>query len=80
MSKAFSGEAWRLADNWGFWFRIFGRGLHVTNSAPVFSERYGYTKSFRIFGVKIKYLPNNLVSGDRLRASAAPEVRTGINE
>lgn len=57
-----SGSAWSFRDNrecrreWGFWFRIFGRGLHVTNAGTVFSERYGYTKNIRLFGVKVKYL------------------------
>lgn len=63
MSKALSGAAWKRSDSWGFWFRIFGRGLYVTNSAPLFSERYGYTKSFRVFGVKIEYLPNVNITG-----------------
>lgn len=58
MSKAISGASWKRTDSWGFWFRVFGRGLFVTNSEPLFSERYGYTKSFRIFGVKIEYLPS----------------------
>lgn len=33
------GMAWR----WGFWFRVFGRGLGVVNHnqhPPLFSERY----------------------------------------
>lgn len=63
MSKVWEVACWRVPKNWampkgewGFWFRIFGRGLHITNAAPVFSERYGYTKTIRVFGVKIKYL------------------------
>lgn len=54
--KYLSGTAWNEGRIWGFWFRIFDRGLHVTNDTPVFSERYGYTKTVRLFGVKIKLL------------------------
>lgn len=57
MNKVFSGTTWNDSLGWGFWFRIFGYGLLVTNLPPLFSERYGYTKSFRVLGVKIEYLP-----------------------
>lgn len=30
---------------------IFGRGLNIHNHRPLFSERYGYRKVFRILGV-----------------------------
>jgi hypothetical protein len=45
--------------NHGFWIRIFGRGLSfeiAKHYRPMFSERYGYTKPFYIFGLRIKYL------------------------
>ena len=51
--RAFEGRKWRTAGNWGFWFRIFGYGLSVSNMAMMFSERYGYRKVLRIGSVKI---------------------------
>ena len=42
-----------------FWGRVFGRGLWVGDTRPLFSEREGYVRSWRL-GVqnwRIKYLP-----------------------
>ena len=42
-----------------FWFRIFGRGLHVKNLNYIhlcFSERSGYKSYVRIGDYVIKYL------------------------
>lgn len=42
-----------------FWFRVFGRGLWFGRSAlhpPLFSERYGHRKVWRVFGWKIMVL------------------------
>jgi hypothetical protein len=39
-----------------FWFRVFGYGLLVSTMTPLFSERYGYRKVIRIFGVKFEFL------------------------
>ena len=50
-----SGMVWK----WGFWFRIYGRGLHVKlakGHEPLFSERYGYSKAWYIFGLRIEPL------------------------
>ena len=41
---------------WGFWFRVFGYGVSVSNDRPLFSERVGLRSSFRIFGIKFEYL------------------------
>lgn len=54
--KLFCCTAWRQGKHWGAWFRLFGYGLCVTTMEPVFSERYGYAKTIRIFGIKIKAL------------------------
>lgn len=54
--KAFSGTAWKQGGYWGFWFRVFGYGLVVSNMTPVFSERYGYSKVVRFLGIKVKLL------------------------
>ena len=40
----------------GFWFRLFGRGLSISDHPPMFSERYGYRKVVRIGKWGIKYL------------------------
>ncbi len=41
----------------GFWFRIFGYGVHIVNSPLLFSERHGYTKIRKLpFGFRLKYL------------------------
>ncbi len=41
-----------------FWFRFFGYGLHFKkhDGALFFSERYGYSRYFIFFGIKIKTL------------------------
>lgn len=43
-----------------YWVRLWsnGPGLQITSAPPLFSERYGYTKSMPVgFGYRIKYLP-----------------------
>jgi hypothetical protein len=43
----------------GFWFRFFGYGLWVKQTKyhqPLFRERNGYTKSYRLFGLTFKFL------------------------
>jgi len=43
----------------GFWFRLFGRGLSVSDkikNPPLFSERYGYRKILRFGKWGIEYL------------------------
>lgn len=42
--------------DWGFWFRVKGYGLHITNAPPLFSERRGLRICVRILGVKIEVL------------------------
>ena len=56
-TKAFSMMAWHEKGRWGCWLRLFGPGVYVSNSPPLFSERYGYDKCFRVFGVLFKWLP-----------------------
>lgn len=40
------------------YFRIGGRGLHFSRgrSRPCFSERFGYTKVWYAFGMRIEWL------------------------
>lgn len=43
----------------GFWFRVFGYGLWVRQTnhhRPLFSERYGYVKTYQCFGLTVKLL------------------------
>jgi len=54
--KVFCYAAWRLESDWGFWFRIFGYGMAVSTMTPMFSERFGYRKIWRIGRVKIEWL------------------------
>lgn len=56
LRKAFSSTAWRDGKEWGAWFRVFGYGICLSTSPLLFSERNGYTKVWRVFGVKIKLL------------------------
>jgi hypothetical protein len=45
----------------GFWFRIFGKGLHVSNDPPNFSQRHGYTKYLNLpLGYKMTWLKYKL--------------------
>ena len=48
-------DAWK----WGFWFRVFGYGIHVRrieSHDPMFSERYGFTTAYYVFGLRLKFL------------------------
>jgi hypothetical protein len=54
--KFIAGTGFRQGKDWGFWFRIFGYGLAVSTLQPLFSERNGYRRTFRIFGIKIEAL------------------------
>jgi hypothetical protein len=43
----------------GIWFRVFGHGLSIVDKIkhpPLFSERNGYRKVFRIGKIGVKYL------------------------
>ncbi len=41
----------------GFWFRLFGYGLHFTNAEPLFSERNGYEKRLKLLsGWRVKFI------------------------
>ena len=43
----------------GFWFRVYGYGLHIKLRAghvPLFSERYGYRKAHYIGPLRIEVL------------------------
>lgn len=52
----FCGMCWRREREWCVWFRIKGYGLSVSDMRPLFSERYGITRHFRLFGIKIMRL------------------------
>lgn len=44
---------------WGFWLRVGGYGLSVVQSSqfpPLFSERHGYRKFWRVAGFRIGFL------------------------
>ena len=45
-------------SNGGFWFRIFGVGLSFVHASypALFSERYGYRKSIKLFGYRASFL------------------------
>lgn len=43
--------------DFSFWLRIRGRGISISTGKALFSERNGYRKAFRIFGVKFEWLP-----------------------
>ena len=47
----------RFGKEFSIWVRVFGYGFGISNLPPLFSERYGYRKAVRIFGVKFEYLP-----------------------
>lgn len=51
--KLFECNGWRTGNDWGFWFRVFGRGLAVSTMRPTFSQRNGYSRMLRIGRVKI---------------------------
>lgn len=38
------------------WVRIFGYGFCISRMQPLFSERYGYKKIYRFFGLKLTFL------------------------
>ena len=41
---------------WGAWIRAYGYGISVSNLPPLFSERNGFRKTVRLFGVKVEWL------------------------
>jgi len=46
----------KQGSQYGFWFRILGHGVSISNQTLLFSEREGITKVLRIFNIKIKRL------------------------
>ena len=52
----FSYDYGRCPYFWLLWFRIYGYGLSITNEEARFSERYGHSKSVRLFGIKLEVL------------------------
>lgn len=41
----------------GFWIRFFGWGIHVTNSQPLFMERNGFVKTYKLpRGYRFRFL------------------------
>jgi hypothetical protein len=43
----------------GFWFRLFGYGIHTKiakGHQPLFSERYGLRKAVYLFGLRFELL------------------------
>lgn len=56
-NKVFSCMKWRIGNKWGFWFRVCGYGLSVSNTPLLFSQRNGLGKPFLLIGkVKITTL------------------------
>lgn len=54
-----SALAWYVSRG-GFWFRVFGYGLAISNARPLFSERMGHRRVLRIAGWGISVLrPEN---------------------
>lgn len=61
--RFFCGMAWAArcggSAHSGFWFRIYGYGLHVCTrprERALFSERYGYAKALYAFGLRLEWL------------------------
>lgn len=42
--RLFCCAAWSSSSASGFWFRVLGVGVQVTNAPPPFSVRYGHEK------------------------------------
>ena len=51
-----SHHAWADGKHWCAWFRVFGYGLVLSTVPPLFSERNGYTRALRVFGVRVGVL------------------------
>lgn len=65
----FQFESWNDKENFyredpvskGMWFRLFGYGLHFTNSMLLFSERNGHTKYLKLpFGFRVRFLKRKI--------------------
>lgn len=51
--RLFCAVAWR----YGLWFRVFGYGLWFgVDHRPLFSERYGFTRVYRVGRLSMKAL------------------------
>jgi len=65
MSKWICWSRFKDEKYWGFWFRVFGYGVAVTNMTPLFSERMKVRKVIRVFGIKIELLkPSQSTKGN----------------
>lgn len=51
----------------GFWFRVYGYGLVVSNARPYFSERNGFVRVLRIGRWGISVLRPRVYAWDRAR-------------
>lgn len=56
-SKYIKYESWNELGLRGFWIRICGYGISISNHPLIFSERNGNTKYIMLGKYKIKYLP-----------------------
>lgn len=65
---------------WLFWFRIFGYGLAVSNLIPCFSERHGFIKVTRIFGIRFQVLKPTTLETQKGKADVAAAIGIDVNE
>ncbi len=55
-TKYFKCFAKRKEKFFWFWVRIVDVGISIKNTPLIFSERYGFTRCYQIFGLKIGFL------------------------
>ena len=68
--------AWSFS-RYGGWVRLFGRGIgfRTSLSPPLFSERNGYVKVWRVLGLRFSWLPALVAPASSSYANRATEVR-----
>lgn len=60
--KVYSGSFWRLSGaympGWGFWFRVCGKGLHVTRAEAhrKLCAGHGMRRALYVLGLRIEVL------------------------
>jgi hypothetical protein len=56
MKHPFISFSWFTAPSFGMWLRVYGYGICITTMDPLFSERMGYKKTWRIGRLRLKFL------------------------
>jgi len=60
-TKYFKCFAKKEGEFFWFWVRVCGVGVSIKNTPMLFSERYGFTKCWNVFGIKLGLLSKSKI-------------------